>query len=346
MSSSDSVRTRALPGLVTASQAATLSFEVAGRIASLPFDVGDRFRRGDVLASLDRSSYVLQVQQRQADLQQTKAQRLEAEQNFERHQKLITESAVTQAAFDRAKAQVDSARSLEELADASLRLARDTLRDATLVAPYSGVVTQRPAEPQQQTSPGQPVLSIQSSDESIEVEIFVPETLVALLSTGSSHKVRFPSLPQLSAEATLIRLGARATRGAAFPVTLELRPPPPGLRPGMTANVDLRVEESGDKIQATSTTIPVTAFIPGGGQERFAFVFKKATSTVERRAIEIGTIENGMVSVSKGLSEGEIIATRGLSFLSDGEMVTLIGKGSKRYDPPVLVDAERDVRAQ
>ncbi|MEL6761441.1 MAG: efflux RND transporter periplasmic adaptor subunit [Myxococcota bacterium] len=336
--SDDGGQKRALPGVVKADTQATLSFEVGGRIASLKLDVGDSFMRGETLAALDRSSYALRLQQRRADLRHAEALLVEARDDFERHKALIAQGAVTQAAFDRAKAEYDSSAAEKELALASLDLARDALGDTLLRAPYSGTVTKRFAEPSQQTAAGEPVLEIQSTDSEIEVQVFVPENLVDRLDVDTEHAVTFPSSQGRVASGRLTRIGEQATRGAAFPVMLTLEPPPRAIRPGMTAEVQFQLNRE-DEAQ-TDLVIPASAFIPGPSDDVFVFVVDEETHTLERREIVVSRIYRDVAQVRSGLSEGEIIATRGLSFLRPKQEVVLIGTGRRRYDPPVLVDVE------
>ena len=329
---------RALPGVVKADRQATLSFEVGGRIALLKLDVGDSFEQGETLAVLDRSSYALRLQQRRADLRQTEALLVEARDDFERHKTLITQGAVTQAAFDRVKAEYDSSTAEKELALASLDLARDALGDTLLRAPYSGTVTKRFAEPSQQTTAGEPVLEIHSTDSEIEVQVFVPENLVERLDVDTEHSVTFTASPGRVTSGRLTRIGEQATRGAAFPVTLTLEPPPRAIRPGMTAEVQFQLNREGEA--SNDLVIPASAFIPGPSDDVFVFVVDEDTHTLERREIVVSRVYRDVAQVRSGLSEGEIIATRGLSFLRSKQEVVLIGTGRRRYDPPVLVEVE------
>ncbi|MEL6339004.1 MAG: efflux RND transporter periplasmic adaptor subunit [Myxococcota bacterium] len=329
--------TRALPGVVRAQDTAPLSFKVPGRIASLRADVGDVVKARQVLATLERSDYLLRVQRSSAELVQAEAQLEESRLDIERHTKLLSKGAVTRAAFDRAKASFETAQGVRAAARASLALAREELADTTLIAPFAGTVTQRLADIAEQASVGQAILNLQKSSEAVEVEAFVPEGLVSKIAIGTEHDVLFPSTKEAALTGTLTRIGTEATRAAAFPVTLRIENPPAWVRAGMTTQVRVRLAGRGG---GTSLRIPANAFVADADDGRAVFVYDPATKSVSRRTVVVDTVDNDGAVVSAGLQEGEIIATRGVNFLFEGQHVTLVGKGPQRFDPPVEVRAQ------
>ena len=60
-------------GVSQSSQESTLSFKVSGTVESIPANVGDQIKAGEVIASLDASTYELQLQQAQATVAQSSA---------------------------------------------------------------------------------------------------------------------------------------------------------------------------------------------------------------------------------------------------------------------------------
>ena len=79
--------------------------------------------------------------------------------------------------------------------------------------------------------------------------------------------------------------------------------------------------------------VPIGAVLPET-RDRFAvFVFDPETSTVAKRGVEPGGVGDDSIAILAGLEEGEIIATAGVSFLRDGQTVTLLGDELVRDAP-------------
>jgi multidrug efflux pump subunit AcrA (membrane-fusion protein) len=192
---------------------------------------------------------------------------------------------------------------------------------------------------------------VQGSTGGLEVVVSMPETLIDRLTRESSHAVTFPARPDLQLDARVREIGPDATELNAYPVTLALTSPPEDLRSGMTAEVELELpvrrhgpsapgdggregtdEDEGSAAQATAVAIPVTAFLASDDGKTAAFVFDAESGTVERRSVEVAAVTRDDAVITDGLSPGDIVATKGLAFLRDGQRVTRLGVGVARYD--------------
>lgn len=330
--------TLTLSGVVRPVQEAPLSFEVSGLIATIEVDIGDHFAEGDLLATLDTRTWRLERDERSSELAEARAALVEALAHYERQARLHADGWVARAGFDDAAAARDTARSRVATAEARLAIAEMNLADTELEAPYAGVVAHRHAEPSQRVVVGEPVLDVQGNSGGFEVRVAVPETVVDRVVEGSVHRIALPARRGASLEARVKDIGAEADPGSAYEVTLALDPSNARLRSGMTAEVvftlpalDVRFTASADA--GPMVAIPITAFVAGDGDGHVAFVFDGTTRTVERRAIEVAAITNDRARIARGLQAGEIVAAKGVDFLSDGQAVTLLGSGPERYHP-------------
>ena len=324
--------TRAVAGLVQAAQRAPNSFEVPGRIATLTVEIGDRFARGDVLATLDPRTYALALEERLSERAEAQAVVAEAAADYDRQRRLHHDGWVSRAGYDRALAALETAESRLARAAARLAIAEEDYADTVLTAPYPGRVARRLAEPSQQVPAGEPILEIHGASGGLEVVVAVPETVVDRLALGTRHGITLPAHGRLALRGRLIEIGAEATDRNAFPVTLSVIEPPAILRAGMTAEVSLVLTPSADGPARDLMAIPVGAFAAGHGQDHVAFVFDPPSATVRRRTITIADISGEQVLVADGLAVGEIVATAGLSFLTDGAPAALLGEGPARYN--------------
>lgn len=324
--------TRQLPGLVRAGQRAPLSFEVPGRVVEVKVEIGEGFEAGQVLARLDDRQFRLTLEERRASLADARARLTEADKTLDRKKELLARRVGSQAAVDNAQAGRDSAAAQLDRLQALVGLAREDLQDTVVHAPYDGFVLQRMIEPSQQVQAGQTVFEVQGSAGQAEVIVSVPETVVGRLALKDRVPVAFPARPDLSLIGRVTEIGAGAVERNAFPVTLALEGSPADLRPGMTAEVHFQLD-TGAAGSRDLLSIPVTAFLAGERQQELAFVFNEASQTLQRRVIEIDSVQGDRALVSAGLEPGEIIASKGLPYLHDGQPVVRLGVGPARFQP-------------
>lgn len=328
---------RTLSGVVRAIKRAPLSFEVNGRIETIEVEVGDQFEANDVLARLDPRNYRLAREERASEVTQAEAVLREAKQDLTRQRDLHADGWASSAALDAARATLDTAQGQLETAHARLDIADADLLDTVLRAPYPGVVAGRLAEPVQRVAAGETVLQIQGTGGAFEIALTVPETLIGRLKPGDVQSVTFPARPEAPAQARVTEIGTEALQGSAFPVTLRILAARPDLRGGMTAEVAFDIAAPSTEEARTPVAIPVTAFLPGDGAETVVFVFHPGddldgAGTLERRPVSLGPVSSDQAIVLDGLQMGEIVATRGLPFLRDGQTVTRLAVGPARYE--------------
>ncbi|MGV2873451.1 efflux RND transporter periplasmic adaptor subunit [Colwellia sp. E150_009] len=323
---------RTLSGIVAPVEAASLSFEVNGKVQSVEVKLGDTVQKGDVLAQLNHRSFELSSKSAQAQLDKAKSDWVEAKNSFTRFKQLIKQGLVSQSGFDNAKANFESSKSAVNVAQAQLDIAKKNLQDSTLIAPYNGIITKRLIEPSQQIAAGQAAFEIEGKH-GLEVNVMVPETLIRELQQNAIISIRFPVLPQLNLFGRITEIGTRAETANAFPVTAALQEENPLLRAGMTAEVDFTFEGVGQTgFQGTVIKVPFSAIRAGINQKSHVFVYNPTTQVVEQRQVQTENVLNNIVFISSGLTNGEIIATAGVAFLRDGQKVTLLDNTTQRFN--------------
>lgn len=327
---------RNLSGVVRPAETAQVSFEIPGKVETVNVSLGERFAKDDVLAALDDTVYKLAVNQRTAELSEARARMDEARRDYNRKRKLIKANAISRADYDLAKTSFEAAKNQVAAAEARLELAREDLADARIVAPYDGSVSKRYIEPSQRVSPGQVAFEIQG-DQRLEIAVSVPETMIGELEIGAVEVVKFPVHPDKEALVEITEIGTRAESANAFPVTLTLKTPQPGLRPGMTAEVNFAPTPlNGDGKAASDDAglipIPVTAFEAGPEQKHYVFKYEPESRTIAAKTVTIANISGRYGYVSDGLEKGDIIVKAGLPFLRDGQKVTLLDADVRTYN--------------
>lgn len=199
------------------------------------------------------------------------------------------------------------------------------LDDATLTAPYDGVIAQRFVEANQNVRAGEPIVKFQDVDE-LDVVVDVPESVMAdvRLSDIVEIEASFPALPGLAFPAHIKEIAQRADPVTqTFAVRVGLKAPPEGnVLPGMTSSVTLvyrRAEVLGALLQ-----VPVAAVAkqPDGAAVVWAI---GADQLVSRRPVKLGEPAGALIEIVEGLQPGERIAVAGASRLREGMQVRDLG---------------------
>jgi RND family efflux transporter MFP subunit len=324
---------RVISGIVTAVSDTQLAFEVGGTVHTVEVNMGDQVERGEVLARLDPEPFELTVHDAQAALAEARALQQSARADYSRAKALYEAEVSSRQEFDRATALRDSRDSQVEATQARLDLAQRDLRRSVLLAPFSGAISVREIDPAMEVAGGQMVFEMDNEESGLRVEVQLPETLIARVKQGDEVQVTFPSIADSRPgagererfPARVSEVGTRAGVGNAFPVRADLDGQPPGVRPGMTAEVTFSIprEEPGLK-GIEGFMIPIAAALAEAGDGFSVFVFDRESSSVRKVPIRTGGVGDNTIAVLEGLAEGDIIATAGVSFLRDGQQVTLL----------------------
>ena len=322
---------RRYPSVVQPARESKLSFEVGGKLQAINLEVGQRVKRGDVLAEIDPASLNLKVQQNSASLDEASAQLRNAQLDYDRKKTLLEKNYVTQSEFDSASSQLKSLQAQVDQARRQLDLSKEDLNKAKLESPFDGVISSVEAQDYAQVGAGEMILGLYSEG-SYEVSFSVPAVIINKLKVGTTASISFADIPGQEYTGHIKELGSRAGQVSAFPVVVSLNDPPASLRAGMAADVELSILV-GDGSEGL--LVPLSSFYFGGvlssrevrvseNNIGIVFVYDEPTSTVKTREIQFHGIRENMAIVYEGIKEGDIIAAAGVSYLHDGQTVKLL----------------------
>jgi len=152
------------------SQRVELSTTVSGVVQKVNVAVGDLVKRGQVLLSLDSTTYRARVEENQSEITRLNAEVEEAKRNLDRVQELYQRTVVSTTDLDQANLRLVRSQSALSESRARLQQNRKTLDDASIRAPFDAVVIVRQAEPGQSVAAGlqpQMLLTLARSGEMI-----------------------------------------------------------------------------------------------------------------------------------------------------------------------------------
>ena len=315
-------RTRTFAGVARARAESSLAFRVAGTIADVHVDVGDRVRAGAPIARLDSFDLELLVKEAEAALRQAAARADNAVADLRRARALYVNDNISQTDLDAAVAAADSAAAQVEAAEKRLELARRQVRYTRLVAPLDGAIAAVHAAANEHATPGQPVVVLASGGLP-EVEFDVPEGLIRQVREETPVSVRVAAIPGVRFEGTVTEVGvATQGTGTLFPVAVRLNGDASAVRPGMAAEVAMRF--GGGEV-AGRFVLPSQAV--GEDQDgRFVFVAEPTAdglAVARRRAVTVGAFAPRGLEIVAGLAPGTRVVSAGVSRIADGDIVRL-----------------------
>ena len=310
-SAADIASVQWVPGTVLSRADAQIASEQAGRVLSIA-EVGERVEQGGVIARLDAAALELAVREVEAALARIAAQLEYQERQLGRLAALKRRSSVAETQLDESRNQRDLLQHDRTRAEVALAETRRQLREATVRAPFGGVVAERRAQPGEFLAAGAVLVRLVDTAH-IEVGARVPVVLGAALRPGDPLAVRAGGSAEVVASVRAVVPG-----GDAQSHQLELRIAlPPDSWPIGAA---LQVGVPAGSAQA-AVAVPRDALVLRGSE---TFVFRVgADRKAERVAVETGRSSGTLVEVLGGIAIGDTLVVRGAERLAPGQAVAI-----------------------
>jgi RND family efflux transporter MFP subunit len=220
--------------VVEAVRQSTVAAQIAGRVVELRFDVGDYVKKGEVIARIDERAAAQAVAASEAQVREAEAALRNARAEYERAKQLVTQKFLSQAALDRAEAEYKSAQARVSALLASASQAATERGFATIVAPYSGVVSARHVELGEMATPGKPLMT-GFDPGTLRVSATVPQAQVAAIQAGAKARIEIPSAAKWIDAADVKLVPSADPRTHTSQVRLGLPADARGIYPGVYA---------------------------------------------------------------------------------------------------------------
>ncbi len=350
------VMIRSIPvnGTLAAQEKSTLSAKVAGRVQSLPADLGTVVKQGDLLAQVEPKDYELGLQQAAAALAQArttlglrpdgeddqveveavsavklaKAVLNEATRNQARVQGLSQSGIASRSELDTVDAAYEVARArynaaLEEARArvaaiaqrrAEYELARQQLADASVRAPFDGAVQSRSAHVGEYLAPGATILELVKIDP-LRLRLQVPERESVLVQTGQVVRL-FVEGDTNAYAGRIARLSPALDELSRMLMAEADVPSQASLRPGLFARARIIVDE-----RQQSLCVPAKALVTFAGIEK---VITVQEGKALEKVVTTGRRESDWVEITSGINPtDQVILDPG--GLRTGQPVNLTG---------------------
>lgn len=225
-------------------------------------------------------------------------------------------AAVAVKAIDSARAAAQSAKAGIATAQTQVASAQKAVNDTSILAPISGYVSERVADPGEYISPSAPNSKIATivRTSPLRMKIDVPEQSIGKVATGQGISLQVSAYPDRNFAGTVVRI-LPGLNTAARTLTVEAEVPNGDglLKPGQFATV--RITQSKPE---NAVMVPVSAIKTEGDINKL-YVVKDGVA--REQIVQLGLLEDNMIQVKTGVTENDTIATSGLDKLFDRVMV-------------------------
>ena len=339
-------------GTLAAREEVVVSSEVAGRVAKLAHDLGDKVSEGTPLVELDPEKARYRADTQRAALAQARAkygapadgdlppldqvpevvssaaQLAEATQQLDRAKSLAARKLVAQSDLDAAQTRYDTAKAAHDQAlasarqlradieaqSSSLQLAERELRDTVIRAPFEGYVAERLVALGQFVQPQTPIMRIVRL-QPLKLTAEVPEKFAPWIETGRPIVVHVDAYPDQPFDGKVVRISPSVNlKSRAFAIEGEVPNPEGRLKPGTFARVQIATDHVDRAV-----TIPASAVQSRYGTNR---VFVVESGKLSGREVILGDRLGDQVEVSKGLDAGTPLVAGDVEQLADGMKVS------------------------
>lgn len=302
-------------GKVQPRERVEIKSKVAGQVARVFVEEGQKVKRGQLLLRLDATDYQRDVERCQADVDQARLAVEYAELMLDRRKKGLAERGVPQADVDFAANDLAAKRVAYERAKVALVAARDKLRYTEIQSPLDGTVIEKGIRVGEVVTPGvqatfegKPLLTVADLS-TIIVKADLNQIDVARVKLGQKVTLTLDALPGKSYEAEITKVAPASTlpKGKdvdVFPVEATLKAPDGDIKPGMTADVRVHIETKPKVL-----VLPIEAVVKEKGKSWVTVVTSddKGRPKTDRAEVTTGARNDREVEIVSGVKEGQKI---------------------------------------
>ncbi len=293
-------REHVFDAVIEAVQESTVSAQTSGRILAVYFDVDDYVPKGGVLLRFKDIEHRARLEQAQATLKEAAARNEEAQDQFERMEDLFADKHVSKSDMDRARADVAAAKARLDAGEAGVKQAREQLEYTVVRAPYSGIVSQRHAEPGESVNVGQPLMT-GFSLEKLRAVTVVPQNLIDDVRAQALARIIVTPQGDRSIFAEKLTFTPYAdSRTHTFKVRVDLPEGEHGIYPGTFVKVGFITGRE------KRLVVPARA-VAYRSEVRGVYVVDEKDG-VSFRQVRLGRLRGERVEILAGLEQGEQVA--------------------------------------
>ncbi|MFD2055446.1 efflux RND transporter periplasmic adaptor subunit [Mesorhizobium calcicola] len=322
-----------LPATTTAYDVATIFARASGYIEKREADIGDKVKKGQLLAKIAVPELDDQILQAQATLGQLKAALRQAQANldlakvtWQRDNPLVIQGWITKQQGTIDVQTLKAQEAAVGVAQANVNAQQDQLRVLNqqqayqqVVAPFDGIITQRNIDigslVQADTTNSTFLFTIMQGDV-IRAQVFVPQDLAVGVTPGVKATVQVPEIPGRTFPGTVTRIADALAPGTRTLLTeIDIPNPDGALTPGTYCTVELQIPR-----KTPSFSVPADALIFNADGLQVAVV---EDGVAHIRKISVARDLGTEVEVRDGVKQGDLVILNPPVELAEGSKVQI-----------------------
>ncbi len=285
-------------GTANANEAVDVTSKSTNMVTAIRFSDGEAVRAGQVLVELDREQVAADLAAAEAAFQESRSQ-------FNRSRELVATQALSKAQYDLLEATMKGNQ-------ARVESARARLDDTYIRAPFAGRVGLRRVSLGTLINPGTVITTLDDTS-AMKVDFAVPENYLSDLHVGQPTVAHTAAWPGRKFTGKVTSVDSRVDPATRAVTVRALVPNRDGaLKPGMFLTVSVTQD------RRPGLVIPEEALVPEQARQ---FVYVVNGAKVAKREVTLGRREPGIVEITNGLAEGDIVVIEGTLKLRDGTAV-------------------------
>jgi len=310
-------------GTVIPNYSVTVTSRVDGELQTVYFSEGQYVKKGQLLAQIDPRAYQATLEQYQGDLAQNQALLKSAELTVERYKRLVAKDSLARQDLDTQVATVGQYAGAVKADLAQIDAAKLNLIYARITSPIDGYAGLRLVDPGNivQSSSTTGIVTVTQTNP-IAVTFSIPQGQLGnvLPQVRKGQALPVQALDQLGtstlASGTLKFISNEIdTSTGSIKLKALFDNPDEKLYPNQFVNVVLQTSTLHNAVVIPSAAVQLSS------QGSFVYVIKDGKA--ERHSIETGPSIDTRTVITKGVSDGDQVVTRGIDHLRDGASVSV-----------------------
>ena len=300
----------------------TVGTQVSGIVAKLYVDYNSVVKKGQVIAELDRTNLISELNTAKANLSSAQSSAAYELANYNRYKTLYDKGLVSADDYESAQLSYWKAKEQVNTASESVRKAQTNLGYATITSPIDGVILSKAVEEGQTVAASfnTPELFVIAQDlTDMRVIADIDEADIGGVKEGQRVSFTVDAFPDDSFEGAVTQVRQQATTESNV-VTYEVVISAPNadlkLKPGLTANVTIFTLERNNVLAVPSKALrfqPNEALLQKGESisdcEGDHKLWTKEGTVFKAHKVEIGTSNGMMTEITGGIKQGTEVLT-------------------------------------
>ena len=305
-------------GNIAAWQEAVVGAEIGGlRLSEVLVNVGDRVRRGQVLARMQADTVAADVAQSKANLAEAQASLAEAQANADRARQLQATGAISAQQIAQYETGAQTAQARVEALKARLHADEVRLAQTAVKAPDDGVISARAATVGAVLQPGQELFRL-IRKERLEWRAEVTASDLDRVKPGMAASIVTPSGKRVAGKVRMVAptVDPQTRNGMVYVDIATDAAARADARAGMFARGEF------DLGRAAALSLPQSAVLLRDG---FSYVYRVgADNRVTQTKVGVGRRQGDRIEITSGIDASARVVASGVGFLADGDTVLVV----------------------